>query len=222
MNLQVVSPYRKCPFACPMCIAATDYQYPYEDLYKSNEADYILQLRNALHGFSGDVIITGDTEPTLFMDWVKKVIAHAELCGRKTELQTKNYAVDVSELKGLGTLAYSITNMKEYLRIPNLKTIKGNNRLVILLTKDFDCLDVGNFETYGFNQITFKCLQESDDPKTNEYIKANRIGNMDKIYQIMNDLALRGVSVRIDENCMEAEDRYRIFRTDGKIYDKWF
>lgn len=109
MNLQVVSPYRKCPFGCPMCIASTDYEYPYEDLYKRNEAEYIIQLRNALHGMSGKVVITGDTEPTLFMDWVEKVIAHSELCGRKTELQTKNYAVDIDRLKGLDTLAYSIT-----------------------------------------------------------------------------------------------------------------
>lgn len=112
--------------------------------------------------------------------------------------------------------------MKEYLKIRNLRKIQGNNRLVILLTKEFDFLTVDNFELFGFNQVTFKCLQESDNEETNQYIKANRIGNMDKIYQIMNDLALRGVSVRIDENCMDAAGRYRIFRTDGNIYEKWF
>lgn len=222
MNLQVVSPYRKCPFACPMCIAATDYEYPYEDVYKSNEPEYITKLQKALHDFTGDVVITGDTEPTLFMDWVGEVIYLTKFAGRNAELQTKNYAVDVDRLQGLDTLAYSITNVKEYLKIRNLRKIQGNNRLVILLTKEFNFLNVDNFELFGFNQVTFKCLQESDDPKTNEYIKSNRIGSMDKIYQIASDLALRGVSVKIDENCMDADGRYKIFRTDGNIYDKWF
>jgi len=140
----------------------------------------------------------------------------------KVELQTHNYHIDTNELQQIDVLSYSITNAKEYLRAYKFPKIQnGTNRLVILLTKEFAFLDKDNFNPMGFEQITFKVLQDSEDTSINKWIAENKLEDLTNIYDIVNTYNGSDVSVRIDTSCQTAKGRYQIFRSDAYIYENW-
>lgn len=217
MNLQVCVPYEKCPFNCPMCIASN--RKIYENLYDKCEELYFNRLKKQIENNYDFYVITGQTEPTLNRKWLENTLK--VLKGQKVELQTKNYNLHNYNLEGLSTLCYSITSVKDYIKAYSFRKIVGSNRLVILLTKDFDFLNIENFETFGFNQITFKVLQKTNDKKVNTWIEKNEMKDFTKIYEIVNFYNGRNVSVRIDTNCQDSHGRYRIFREDGQLYYNW-
>ena len=216
MNLQICVPYEPCPFKCPSCIA--NGRVKYSSLYDKDLVSYIKKL-NELSKNYDYFVITGDTEPTLNSHWLKRVLFNLQ--DKETELQTRNYNLKGYNLKGLKTLAYSITDNKSYLKAWRFRKIEGNNRLVILLTKDFDFLTAKNFETMGYNQITFKVLQKTADSKTNEWIEKNRMKDLTNIYEIIEKFNGTETSVRIDNNCQNSFSRYEIFRPNGLVYDSW-
>ena len=222
MNLQICVPYQKCKYNCPMCVAkGHTHQYKFYDMYHSNKFLYLWGLKLFQSQVSGNFIITGECDPTQDMEFVTTVAKHLNDKSR-VEIQTKNYNIDIDLIKDyIGTLAYSITNFKEYVNARKLKKIPGINRLVILLTKEFDCLNVENFKDFGFDQITFKVLQYGEDPKVNEWIDKNRLENLDNIYEIVRVYANKKCSVRVDLSCQNAEGRYLILRSDGRIYHSW-
>ena len=218
MNLQVCVPYEKCPFKCPTCIA--NGRELFENLYDSDLRKYEDSLYKTIHNSKIDnCIITGNTEPTLNRHWLRDVLYI--LRNKQTELQTRNYNLKGYNLKYLNVLAYSITDVRSYLKSWNFRKIKGVNRLVILLTKEFDFLTAENFNTMGFEQITFKVLQPTADETTNKYIEKNRMTDLTEIYRIIERFNGSNVSVRIDTNCQDSENRYRVFREDGKLYRSW-
>lgn len=222
MNLQVCVPYEKCPFNCPMCIAVG--RKVFKNEYKNNKINYLKCLSETLEDFEiNDVVLTGNTDPTLNTYWLKDVANYIKEKNKNIniELQTKNYNLKGYNLKSLDTLAYSITDVKSYLKSWNFRKIKGNNRLVILLTKEFSFLSKDNFNPMGFNQITFKVLQKGEDKKINEWIMKNKMNNYKKIYDIVDEFNGTNVSIRIDTNCQDSTNRYKIFREDSFVYNDW-
>lgn len=217
MNLQVCVPYEKCPFQCPTCIASGREQF--ENLFNEDERAYIYALQKTQSDIYDNYIITGATEPTLNRHWLSTVLAY--LSDSTTELQTRNYNLHNYNLKYLDVLAYSITDVKGYLSSWQFRKIDGTNRLVILLTKDFEFLTAENFNTMGFDQITFKVLQYSADEQVNKYIEQNKMTDLTNIYKIVERFNGSSVSVRLDSNCQDSHGRYHIFREDGNIYDSW-
>jgi len=73
----------------------------------------------------------------------------------------------------------------------------------------------------GYEQITFKVLQASGDPKTDKWIDENEMKNFDNILEIVKKFNGSDTSVRIDTNCQDSHGRYEIFRSDGLTYDTW-
>lgn len=217
MNLQVCVPYEDCPYNCKMCVARGR-EKPI-NFYDRSREFYLEELSRQARFPYNDFIITGATEPTLNSNWLKDVLER--LSGKNVELQTKNYNLKNYNLEGIKTLSYSITKPRELSKAWNYRKIEGNNRLVILLTKDFDYLTVDRFSTMGFNQITFKTLQLTADKKTNEYIEQNKMTDLTNIYEIVNKYNGSKVSVRLDQTCQDSVGRYEIFREDGYIYTTW-
>lgn len=96
--------------------------------------------------------------------------------------------------------------------------------MVILLTEEFEFLNVNNFNTMGFDQITFKTLQYGEDDEVNKWIYNNKISEEGetRIREIVNKFNTNSsCSVRLDTSCQTAADRYHIFRCDGNLYDSW-
>lgn len=85
-------------------------------------------------------------------------------------------------------------------------------------------LTADNFNKMGFEQITFKTLQESDDEKVNEWIRQHKMDeqHLNNIREIVNKYNGNPYcSIRLDESCQTATGRYEIFRSDGKRYASW-
>lgn len=234
MNLQIVSPYKKCPFTCPMCIASTKEDYQYENLYAIDKVAYANKLwDNIMVGDYSTFVLTGDTEPTLFPEWLQMVSDYVEKYATiwnntppKIELQTKNYMFDTKQLPNVDVISYSFTNKSDFEKMINLN-IEKTNRATILLTKEvLNEVDLkAFFRNNDFQEVTFKMLQESADSATNDYISEVKATDTDitlDFLALVGLLTYQGISVRIDENCMDTENRYKIFRIDGELYHKWF
>lgn len=221
MNMQVCVPYQKCPFNCPMCIA--NGRKLFDNTYKTNPKLYYKWLKNYIDNFEiNDIVLTGATDPSLNVNWLQDTLKQLKGIEVNIELQTKNYNLKGYRLKGLDTLAYSIPDLKSYLKAWRFRKLKGgNNRLVILLTKEFEILNAENFSPMGYNQITFKVLQSGADAKTNKWVEENRLEDLTNIYAIVNKYNGSDISVRIDTNCQDSESRYYVYREDGNIYDSW-
>jgi hypothetical protein len=218
LNLQICVPYEECPFRCPMCIARN--RKIFNNLYKENPVEYINRLKDVMSAYDY-FILTGSTEPTLNSLWLKDVSYLLHMNHGSVELQTRNYNLKNYDLSGIETIAYSISTMKNYLKSWNFRKSATNNRLVILLTKEFSVLNVDFFDSMGYNQITFKKLQLTSDAKTNEWIKNNEMVDFDSILAIVDFYNGSDVSVRFDGNCQDSHGRYEIFREDGIIYKAW-
>jgi len=202
-----------------MCIASD--RKVFDNVYKSEPDFYHHRVDNEIAGFYDSYIITGNTDPTLNRKWLKDILIDLDGC-ENIELQTKNYNLKGYNLCGITTLAYSIINVKDYLKAHSFRKIKGDNRLVILLTKEFDFLTADNFDPMGYNQITFKVLQDTASEEANGWILTNEMADLTNIYEIVNKFnGNQNVSVRIDTTCQDSEGRYEIFREDGKVYNNW-
>lgn len=237
MNLQLCSPYKKCPFNCPMCIAATD-DGEVNNVFNLFEAEPFEYMKRVLEATINKdaVVITGDTEPTLFPEWISKMLKLLSLVdyNGKIELQTKNYNLgyylDNWANDGLTTVAYSATCPKDIDRIIEMMKTHSSYckvRLVVLLTKEnvehlFHKIDIPK-DFYWINEITFKVLQNPDCEKAKEVV--NEIKEYDEskfalVLQVLHEYT--NCSIKVDTNCMDAEGRYEILRINGAIYNSWF
>ena len=222
MNLQLCIPYQKCPFGCPMCIASNPKRY--DNLFAKNAMEYIGKLGVEMcRRKYENVVLTGDTDPTLDNEWLFYVVPffvrHCYKVG--VEIQTHNYFW--KGLRGIDVNAFSITTMKDAARIPYIKTDHGMNRLVVLGTTELlryflkEDVDLSQFQ-----QLTFKALQHtaSNVSSVDEYIDGVKCdaGLLDKAAAKYREL---GLQVKIDLNCQDAAGRYAIFREDGTTYNSW-
>ena len=101
------------------------------------------------------------------------------------------------------------------------------NRYVILLTdtyNDYSLNDILSIIPKNVQQITFKTLYDSKgiNKDVDLYILNHKIDKL-KLEKLRKDILNYdgNLSIRLDENCMDAADRYKIFREDGCLYDNW-
>ena len=222
MNLQLCIPYQKCPFGCPMCIASNPKHY--DNLFAANSAAYLGGLgATMLRRKYQDVVLTGDTDPTLNIEWLKRVARFLTNFKYKVgvEIQTHNYFW--KGMEGIAINAFSITTIKDAMRIPTIHTTTGLNRLVVLGTKELLQHFLENdVDLSEFRQLTFKALQytASKVDAVDDYIDSVSCEES-LLQQAAKKFEDLGFQVKVDLNCQDAEGRYTIFREDGKLYKSW-
>lgn len=225
MNLQVCLPYQPCWFNCPMCVArGHKHKYIFDNLYASDKKKYLKALKKAVCDLDKgvSVVLTGECDPTQDMNFCSDVVAVVRKYrpDLRIELQTRNYTYRGG--LDLDVLSYSVVNEAGYNASSTFyrETKEGAiNRMVILLCAWTEKFSNKNFESKGFDQITFKVLQYSEDPDVNKWIRNNKLPDrrLDRIRSIVRP----GVSIRLDMNCQSGEGRYLIFRSDGHVYKTW-
>lgn len=214
MNLQLVSPYTKCPFHCPFCVAAVNEETSYSDeLYYANQPEYFARLLDTIHTYNiKTVVITGDTEPTLFPEWIEKVLMTLGHVNVKIEIQTRNYKFKGD--KRFDVVAYSFD------KVPNepIKSKAKQTRAVFINNTNLNLRELFNYKQTSKQQVTLKQMQKS----------AYCISDVDKyiesVYRPITNkevLALVASNIRYDANCMDSKNRYIIFRCDGEVYETW-
>ena len=170
-----------------------------------------------------DIILTGDTDPTLDVEWLKRVTRFLANFRYRVgvEIQTHNYFW--KGMDGIAVNAFSITTLKDATRIPTIHTATGLNRLVVLGTKEllqyFLEKDVDLSE---FQQLTLKALQHtaSKVDAVDDYIDSVSCEET-LLQQAAKKFEDLGLQVKVDLNCQDAEGRYAIFREDGQLYHSW-
>lgn len=230
MNIQISAPYQPCVYHCPFCVArGHKHGYKFDDLYSTDEQRYFKKLRDFLIEYSKKidgyptVIITGECDPSQNMRWATKVANECHDLNCKVEFQTHNLSLKETEIpRAINVLSYSITNVREYLSAWRYVKPKWCvNRMVLILRDGFGFLNKDNFSPMGFDQVTFKALNEGEDDKINAWIANHRPGNINNFYEIMESRNGSTLSVRVDTTCQHAEGRYYVFRSDGKVYESW-
>lgn len=224
-SLQVLTPAKKCIYNCPFCIAKS---HKHHNLFDNNyqqkkdfwEQNYINILKS--NSDLKTVVITGTNEPVQDLDYIKDVIklTRENRPDIKIELQTRFYKkIDV--FSDLDIVAYSISDFK---LLNKIEVVDKGSRYVLILTNTFDnksLSDILKVVPVKVNQLTLKVLHDSKgvNPIIDEWIKNNKISE-DTVNNIKNDIhSYNGnKSIIFDENCMEAENRYMVFREDGLLY----
>lgn len=213
MNLQLVSPYKKCPFACPFCVAAVSETNTYDDgLYLNNKREYLIRLATAITMNNIEtVVITGDTEPTLFPEWLEDVLSVLTQYDVKIEIQTRNYKFCGDSRYDV--VAYSFDKVREIVWSKGKQT-----RAVFINNKKLNLLGVAHYRAATGQQVTVKQMQKT------AYGIASIDNYIDEVYQPIDpdgERIMEKFGVWFDENCMVSEGRYLIFRCDGEIYKTW-
>lgn len=218
MNLQLTSPYKKCPYGCPYCVSAFTGKNPYNDeFYNNNKKAYLERLNHIITDFGiTTVVITGMTEATLFPEFINDVLGviskHKNI---NIEIQTAN-----CNFKGnpnIDVVAYSMNEIPTKLPIATF----GITRYTIILTDKLAYKDIVNLRKKAGKdkQITVKYLQKTSNhhPKVDNYIEKHR-----HIFLAEEIKSLREEhNVWVDEACMDSKNRYFVFRTDGNLYSSW-
>ena len=226
MNLQLVCPYEPCPYKCPYCVSNFEGSYQFDDLYHNDKEAYLNRLRGVLitsadeGDFFKGVVLTGLTDPSLFPQWIEDVkgVFKDHFTGEVT-LQTSNY--NYRNTEGLSVIAYSIGHRDKIARLPKREDIDSDVilRFNIMLSKDMTVLDVVEVMRHLPNaQYTVKYLMPTSHghSETDKWIARNRLELSEK-----DEKALEYFGAWIDKTCMDAENRYRVFREDGILYRSW-
>lgn len=228
MNLQICAPYQRCIYGCPFCVAMfhPQHNHQFDNMYKDDPILYQARLIRAIQELKPEcVVITGECDPTQDLRWCYDVIrtVRQNFPEIRIEFQTHNLSLDEHTYPNdIDVLAYSITNAREYLSSWRCyKHPKAINRMVIITTTDFDFLNKDNFCAMGFNQITFKALNQTENYIINNWIKDHTPTNLNRFYEIVDSRNGSSVSMRVDTNCQQAEGRYYIYRSDGEVYKNW-
>ena len=239
MNLQVSVPHQKCVYSCEMCVARSHKnEGTFDNLYKTDKRKWSAKLRDAIYdGEYTGIVLTGECDPTQDMAYCEDVISIIDNFNHTysptVEFTTHNQKAASTLLasywgKKVDVVTLSITNVREYLnawRFPIRNAFFSPiYRMVILLTEEFEFLNVNNFNTMGFDQITFKTLQHGEDAGVNAWIDSNKMSE-EGLYEIRKIVdkynSHETCSVRLDTSCQDATNRYEIFRSDGNVYDSW-
>lgn len=221
MNLQVVSPYTKCPFRCPYCVSAFEGNYKFNNLYEQDKDMYLSKLKEHLNNrmFDG-LVITGLTDPSLFPEWVSDILLilnnQVNTTIKEIVLQTSNYKW--INTKGLTVIAYSIGHRNKIDCLPYPK--KGvTTRYNIMLSNDLtyeDILYIVAARPEAQYTVKYLSLTSQGHKETDDWIIKNRLELTSQ-----QEVILRKLGVWIDKNCLASDFRYRVFREDGKLYHGW-
>ena len=227
-SLQIVTPHIECIYNCPFCIAkAHKHENGFKDNYHYNFELWKKGLEKVLNENKDlkFVVITGTNEPMQSKDCVNDIIeiVRKNRDDISIEIQTRWYKEDETYNK-LNTVCYSISN-KYFL--DKIKPMGEISRYVIILTDSFNdksLEDIINKLPEGVEQITFKILQNSilNNTKIDEWINSHNIDikTLNKLEEDINNYC-GNLSIRLDKNCMDAENRYKVFREDGYLYNDW-
>ena len=227
-SLQIVTPHQKCIFNCPFCIAkAHSHNNSFINNYELNKELWKNNLINVINT-NPDlkyVVITGTNEPMQSKECVKDIIETV----RKTnpsiqiEIQTRMYKED-DIYNSVDVTCYSISNFN---LIKRINPIGNTIRYVFILTDSFNGKrldDYLNAISKSVTQLTFKTLENSNGVNTelDNWINNHKVDNS-TLEELDKDInAYNGsLSIRIDYNCMDSTDRYKVFREDGNVYEDW-
>lgn len=224
-SLQVLTPKRKCIYDCPFCISKTHkHNNDFDNLIENNFKEYKKRLKNILQEYKDlkNIVITGVNEPMQDKEIIKKIvkIIREERCDINIELQTKFLKSDPI-YESFDVIAFSISNFNELKLIPNIRT---TTRAVILLTNSFsDKKLIEMIRKVNVDQITLKRLHDSNgfNPKIDNWIQNNKIKNIENLKKEISNYK-GNISIRLDFDCMNAEDRYMVFREDGNLYQDFY
>lgn len=227
-SLQIVTPHIECIYNCPFCIAkAHKHDNEFEDAY---HFDINLWRENLAFVLLGNpdlkyVVITGTNEPMQSADCVNDIIKMVRYYRKdiSIEIQTRWYQQNPL-YEDLDTVCYSISN-KYYL--DKIKPMGKVSRYVIILTDSFNGMSLDDYLKLipkEVSQLTFKVLQNSlsNDTPVDAWINEHRLNeeSLNKLSEDVNNYH-GDLSIRLDTNCMDATDRYKVFREDGFVYDDW-
>ena len=227
-SLQIVTPHLECIYKCPFCISKAhpytshfdnNYNHNFE-LWKDNLIKVLLDNKDLAY-----VVITGTNEPMQSPECVNDIIniVREFRPDISIEIQTRWYNKN-DIYKELDTTCYSISNAYY---LDKIKPVGNNMRYVIILTDSFNGLTLDNYLSLipkEVNQITFKTLQNSSshDTEIDGWIDEHRVDE-ETLKRLEQDVAnYKGnISIRMDKTCMDATDRYMVFREDGYLYRDW-
>lgn len=227
-SLQVVTPHIDCIFNCPFCIAkghkhnnifVNNYRDNY-DLWKNNLVKVIKENNDLKY-----IVITGTNEPMQSRECVMDIIDIVRSVNKniQIELQTHYYKEDDIYNK-LDVVAYSISNIK---LLNKIKPMGKICRYVIIMTDSFNGYSLDKLLEIipdSVSQITFKKLIDSNGINKNvdNYILNHGIDNI-TLSKLKRDIDnYKGnKSIRLDMNCMDSNNRYKIYREDALVYESW-
>ena len=227
-SLQVVTPNIECIFNCPFCIAKAhkhnnifinNYQNNHE-LWKNNLIDTIKSNKDLKY-----VVITGTNEPMQSIDCVKDIINIVRDTNKDIQIEIQTRMYKPSDIYNLvDVTCYSISNYQLIKKI----NPKGNIiRYVFILTDSFNnkrLNDILDIIPSNVKQLTFKVLHDSkgNNKDLDKWINSHKLDNstLTKLSDDINNYK-GNLSIRIDLNCMDSEDRYKVYREDGHLYDDW-
>ncbi|WP_097006709.1 hypothetical protein [Lacrimispora amygdalina] len=228
-SLQITTPAKKCIFRCPFCISlGHSHNNIFRNLYEENFDEWRLKLIDVLisHPEIETCVITGTNEPMQSPDFISAAVSIIKDLRPdiRTEIQTRFYKRHAI-FKDLDIACYSVSRYEDIIKIEESAL---TNRLVIILTDSFSGKTINDIleEIKGKNitQVTLKKLHTSNgvNPKMDSWIMQHSIAE-DTYYHLKNEVANYDgpMSIRLDENCMDAGNRYLIFREDGNIYKNW-
>ena len=228
-SLQVLTPNKKCIFNCPFCISKThehnnSFVNNYDNNYKVWEENFIKILKD--YEDLKNIVITGTSEPMQDKKCVEDIIK----ISRKyrpdinLELQTRYYKIEpLFDL--LDVVAFSVS---EFNLLKLIKKTNNITRIVIILTDSFNDKSLNDIISeikVDIEQLTFKILHDSDNynKELDDWVKKHRT-NKKTIQKLKKEIEkYKGkINIRFDENCMDATNRYKVFREDGNLYDDFY
>lgn len=227
-SLQVVTPHMECIFNCPFCISKghvhnNNFVNNYKDnfvLWKNN-LEKVIKENNDLKY----VVITGTNEPMQSRGCVNDIIDIVRKTKRdiQIEIQTHYYR-EIDVYNKLDVVAYSIADIK---LLDKIKPMGRISRYVIIMTDSFNGYSLDDLLERipdSVSQITFKRLIDTNgvNKSVDNYILEHKIDD-DTLNKLKSDIDnyQGNKSIRMDLNCMDSYNRYKIFREDGYVYDSW-
>lgn len=227
-SLQVVTPHIKCIFNCPFCISkGHNHDNNFINNYSLNHDLWKNSLVNVIKNNSDlkYVVITGTNEPMQSKDYINDVIDIVRNTNKyiQIEIQTHYYKEDEIYNK-LDVVAYSISDIN---LLNKIRPIGRIQRYVLIMTDSFNnhsLNDILKLIPSSVQQITFKKLINSNgvNKEMDEYILNHSIDNntLDNLKEDINKYD-GDISIRLDLDCMNSCNRYKIFREDGNVYNDW-
>lgn len=213
--IHALSPFVTCPFDCPFCCAKDNETNQYTELTK----DYWINMEKSIaDGSYQNIMLSGDTEPTLFPEWLKGMVNISNKYSIITELRTHNYKYSPKDTH-FNQVWYSITDVQTLRRLSELwlHGIKFADEVnfAILINKDFSAQDIISIrQLLPESKITIRYLLDvcgSDDIA--QWVKLNRY-----MFDEQTEILLEEYGIRIKK---EYSEEYDILRQDGKIYHEW-
>lgn len=224
-SLQLLTPAIPCIFNCPFCIAGGHvHQNQFFNAYRKQHDDWVARLTKVIKTASDlkTVVITGTNEPLQSPDCVQEMIeiVHAVRPDVQIELQTRYYK-PLSVMTQCDVVAYSIADP---VFLDKVKPNGRVNRYVILLTDAFEVMSLDDIIAKlpdRVSQLTFKRLQDSHgvNQRMDQWILDHgmKLHNVKVLEREVQEYQ-GNLSIFFDENCMNALDRYMVFREDGNLY----